>query len=377
MSRYIILNDGAILGDIGLSEYAYFDAQLTEAVNTAGSFTFSLLADNPELPNVQLLKSVITLRRNGVEIFRGRVISSELDIYNRRKLTCEGAMAFLNDIRNYFHTRVAAPMTQWDTPATAIGDILDYYNSQCLPTRQIQLGTVQPTTRVYFDFRYTQTLGEYVTAIDALREVANQAGGYFQMRYENSVAYLDFLSPASASSGQSIMFGTNLLDITRYINGAGLITELFAMSSYSGLATTITDSTLTSAFGRIVGWKVFDEEISTQTELDTLAKQFFDENSMAQMTITVSATDLNLTDDSITAFAVGQLIRVMSPPHGISVDMVLSEMTTDISNPAASRITLGSTFRGFTTYVTNSIREGYNTVYRRLETAFQLGVNAV
>lgn len=369
---YQIFNNGALLGDNTYSEYVFYNGQLSEKINTAGTLTFTVLESNPELANVQLLKSIISLYQDGVEIWRGRVRTSEIDLYNRRTLTCEGALAFFYDIRdNDIHTTTNA---QWslsgDTPTVAITNLLTKYNASCTAGREIQLGNIQPTAKVRYDFR-----GEYITIFDTLAEIIAQIGGYYKLRFSGGVAYLDLLNVPATASGQEIIFADNLLDITRFIDGSKIMTQMYADGPYN-LRTTVTNASLVSAFGVIQGYQCFDG-VDSLTNLETVAQEYFDTHSLNEVTISLSAVDLSLLDTSIEAFYIGQLVHISSTPHGINVNILLSEMVTDLNNPTGSRITLGASFTGVTKYVQNSIKEGQNSIYRKLETAYTSGVNAV
>ena len=60
------------------------------------------------------------------------------------------------------------------------------------------------------------------------------------------------------------------------------------------------------------------------------------------MVLELKAIDLNLTDDDIQEFEVGDLIRCVSPPHGLDSKLPLSSLKVYISNFAKNTITLGT-----------------------------------
>ena len=65
--------------------------------NTAGSFEFSILPKHPHYEEVNELTSVITAYDGDEEIFCGRVVEITKDLYNRKKVICEGELAYFND----------------------------------------------------------------------------------------------------------------------------------------------------------------------------------------------------------------------------------------------------------------------------------------
>lgn len=366
MSRYQIRCDGFVFADNLQKEYSFFDAVLDEKINTAGTLTFSVLAQNPRLPDVKLMLSIISVFREGEEIWRGRIINVERDFYNRRKITCEGALAFLSDTRQQTFKANNA------TPTSQVNYLLNAYNALCTPTRQLQIGTIEPTTPITYDHT-----NEYLTFFEVFAEILSIAGGYYQIRYNNGTAYLDWLNMPTEPYGQEIVFGQNLLDITRYVDASTVITGLYATGpSNIALKNPIVNNDYAALFGLVYGFEHFDN-VSSQDQLTTVATDFLNKNVLYNTTITISAADLNLVDNSKMPFVIGQLVRVSSPPHNLATNILLSGLTTNLSNPAASLISLGDTRTGFTKYVTTSIKKGGIEVYRYFENAYGEGVNSI
>ena len=81
---------------------------LTLEDNVAGSLTFTMTEDNAGYQYVKMFKSTFVVKRrliipdsDGEEyetIWEGRAISESRDFYNQKTITCEGALAYLNDI---------------------------------------------------------------------------------------------------------------------------------------------------------------------------------------------------------------------------------------------------------------------------------------
>lgn len=53
--------------------------------------------DHTQYDMLQKLSTVVQVRRDGKEIWRGRVLKHEADFYNRRVVYCEGALSYFND----------------------------------------------------------------------------------------------------------------------------------------------------------------------------------------------------------------------------------------------------------------------------------------
>ena len=79
--------------------YAITEPQATLELNKAGSFTFNLPSINPMYSSLKKLKTIITIREDDEVLWKGRVLNDAKDFYNTKAVTCEGELAFLNDIQ--------------------------------------------------------------------------------------------------------------------------------------------------------------------------------------------------------------------------------------------------------------------------------------
>ena len=360
MSRYQILYDGEnILGDIEVTGYEYYNATLEEQINASGTLTFSVLPTNPALSSVKLKKSTIRLFGTRGEMWRGRIIRMETDVYNRRVITCEGALSWLNDVvvsGNDFDP-------SGETPHNILDYYLDAYNTYVPADRQIWLGNDEPTEIFYGQLDKTK----HYTIFEILSELLANSGGYYTLRFNGNDVYLDYLNFKSTPSGQEIYFGDNLFDIARTIDVGNVASELFAEDA-AGHSVLITNAAIESSFGYSRAYHYFND-CNDAVELAILAQDWFDANCLSEASMSIAALDLNLTDVTVAPFYVGQPVHISSPPHGIDTTMILTGLLTDISNPAASQITLGAIQRGLTSYVAytgggsgNSNRDGTKSI---------------
>ncbi len=70
---------------------------LTREAGEAGSFEFTLPLGNVAHSALQKLKTIVEVEQDGTPIWRGRVMSHDMDFYLRQKVYCEGELAYLND----------------------------------------------------------------------------------------------------------------------------------------------------------------------------------------------------------------------------------------------------------------------------------------
>lgn len=340
---------GNLLGDISAPNYEYFNATLDEQINCAGTLTFTLLPTNPALDDIALRTTTIMLYRDGEEIWRGRVIRVESDMLNRRTFTCEGVLAWLYDV---MVKRSLNP--NGSAPSSVVVALLTGYLATCSTNRRINWGTVEPT-----ELWYGVEEG-YYPIFDLFASLLENSGGYFRIRFSSfgSAPHLDYLNLPTAATGQGVTFGVNLFDVAKAIDVSNIFTRVRAEDT-AGHSTVVYDTDLVNAFGVSETYVKFDRAFSSNTTLGVYARLWLKQNIFAESTtISVSALDLNLTDEEYNAFYVGQPVRIISPLHGIDTTMILTGLQTDISNPAASQLTLGAVPQRLTNYVASNSVSG-------------------
>lgn len=186
--------------------------KLTLAENSAGSFSFTMPSTNAGYEAVQRMKTEISVKRNNEEIWAGRVITEDKDYWNNRKLTCEGELAYLNDV-----LQPPAAYYEWEI-RPFINKVLANYNSKADEKRKFNTGivTVEPYT-------YGGYLNEGITCTTNLARtfevlktnLLDRYGGHFRVRKNDGLRYLDYINEYPNRNTQEIDFHTNLIDFTR------------------------------------------------------------------------------------------------------------------------------------------------------------------
>lgn len=133
--------------------YAVTGLKLTSEINKAQKLTFTLPQSNRAYNAVNLLSSDVILRDDDEIVFVGRVLSTKRDFYNNKEVTCEGALAYLNDsIVNYTDSSVYTYDSSTKTGTyggttggdvrTFVTNVLAVHNAQVGASRQIQMGHI-------------------------------------------------------------------------------------------------------------------------------------------------------------------------------------------------------------------------------------------
>lgn len=332
---YRIYTDGTLLGDSRSRNYAILSGAANLAVNSAGSMTFTIGPTNLAYMQPQKLASIITLKRDDEEVFRGRVLDWNTDFYNCRQFICEGALAFLRDV-------LKPPFTVKSmAPKEYLRRLLEQYNAVCDPRRQIQLGNVTVDGSVAVNHSK-----EWKTIFDLIAEMVSLRGGNILMRYTDGVAYLDYFTSATGVNAEDVQYGKNLLDLQQLSSSANVFNVIvptgkdgLTIESINGGSARLENAESIARVGRIEVTRSYDTE--NPTELKMLAAAELAAGIYDTSTITVDAALLGRVQ-------LGALIPVKSNPHGVNTSLLASEITLNLVDAAGDKMTLGAQLRTMT-----------------------------
>lgn len=198
--------------------------KLTLADNSAGSFTFSITPDSVIFGKLIRMRTEIMVARNGLEIWSGRIVSEESDFYGNHAFTCEGELAYLNDILQ--------PPSAYDdyTVRDFLSAVLSKYNAKATATRQFTLGivTVDETVHGGNLSQHINTTANMSSTWDVIKScLLDVYGGHLKIRKDGGVRYLDYQNTYPNLNEQEINFGQNLLDFTRNWDDTELVTLIY------------------------------------------------------------------------------------------------------------------------------------------------------
>lgn len=204
------------------------DPTLTMEINRAGSFEFKILPTNNAYNDFVNLRTMIFICDDDSEIWRGRVLDQTDDIYKIRTVTCEGELAFLNDLQATEHD------AKDETIDAFLNEVFSAYSGSCSSYRMIKKGTLHGfngSTKFHIDKQ-----DDYHNLSDSiLSEMVGKLGGYVKIRRGttnsniptiDNVGYLDYYSDGSVRSNQTIVFGQNLIDYANKIDGSDVFTAI-------------------------------------------------------------------------------------------------------------------------------------------------------
>ena len=95
---YQIKSDDNIIYDLRDDEYIVIDPQFNKEIGKKGELSFQIYDTHPFFNTLKLLKSNISLKKGNKTLFKGRIIEEEQLFDKSKKIYCESALTFLNDI---------------------------------------------------------------------------------------------------------------------------------------------------------------------------------------------------------------------------------------------------------------------------------------
>lgn len=186
--------------NIGYDEYT-IETEVVDFVDTSGNVTMKTVTETFDL--VERMRSILTVYRNGDEIWEGRVLTEDRDFNNIRNIYCEGELAYLND--------TCQPQRKYSnmTCRQLLQVILLMHNHRVEETKRFEIGIVDEPDG--FPDEYTT---EFEKTMEVINNLVRDYGGHLRIRKVDGIRYLDYIQEYPNVSSQQIKFGTNLLDFT-------------------------------------------------------------------------------------------------------------------------------------------------------------------
>ena len=364
---YQIVCDEYVLHDALMDELKVIGAKCSLEVNKTGSLTFQIASTHPYYNKIKKHTSEIKLYQDDRVLFCGRVLNDEITFDNIKNVECEGELSyFLDSIQRGKEYHLDGGTE--NVIKTYLKDIVSIHNSQVDESKRFSVGLVNITD----PNNYLYKISNYEDTLTVLTDkLLNTYGGYLMVRRENGVRYLDYVDELTNVSNQTIEFGKNIIDMTRYIKGEDIYTALIPL----GATNETTDEgneeetyekrlTITSISNRTDGtivkvndyiydseavkqwgwiWKVEKwDDVTVANNLFTKAKAELKNSINATLTLDMTAIDLHLLDVDIDSINVGDRIQCISLPHNLNTILVVKSIDIDIDSPENTQIKLVS-----------------------------------
>ena len=372
--------------------------KLTREVSKGGSLVFTMTRDHAQYDMLQKLSTVVQVRRDGKEIWRGRVLKHEADFYNRRVVYCEGALSYFNDSS-------ITPFNYKGTLRQFLQHLIDAHNDQVKSKMKcFQLGTVTAALGnlvVQFGDADQYGVGEdYGKVWDILDKLVLKVfGGYFYCSFDSSTGlnvlnYCDQAVEAKRQTAQKIEYGRNLLNLSETTDATDLYTRIYPIGNkhtvdtskwYYKLmwwrdpskdkheerwgimeadAATVAQYLPASGYSYNLeeGWIQNDTavqkfgiitrivELDTDSANDTFAAgvQALQQNYAMKTSYVIRAVDLVDAGYDTDRLDFSMYSHIISKPHSVDAVMLCTKLVEPLEKPAQKEFTFGMTRRTLT-----------------------------
>lgn len=375
--------------------------KLTREVSKGGSLTFTMTREHPMYEMLQKMSTVVVVKQDGKETWRGRIFSHEADWYNNRAVYCEGALSFFND-------SCVTPFNYEGTLKEFLQHLIDVHNAQVgQKMKMFELGTVTAALGdqvVHFgdadQYGVGEDYGKVWDIIDKL--VLKVFGGYAYCTFDaatgyNVLNYCDQAVEEKRVTAQKIEYGVNLLDLTEKTDTNGLYTRIYPVGNKHTVKETRwkykfkwlpgglgkytdeheerygimdTDSATIQKYLPPSGYRYDLEdgyientdavkkfgvlarivEFDTDSSNDTFAAgvQALQQNHLMVTSYTIKAVDLVDAGEATERLTFACYAHILSAPHSVDAIMLCSKLTEPLDHPEKKEYSFGMTRRTLT-----------------------------
>ncbi len=341
----------------GVEELSLLNPVLTLEMGMQGSLTFQMPASHPYREKIKILSSEFYVYQDDNEIFRGRYIGRKEDFYLTGTITCEGDLAYLLDSQQ-------RPYEHRGSIVEFLNGRLNQHNNSVEQRKRFTRGIVNVVDNNNY---INRSNSDYSDTLTSLRDkLVATHGGYLRTRVAGKTRYLDYVYDYGGINSQVIRLGENLLDMTRYMDSSTIITALIPrgakveyedelgetqtkiidITSVNSGKDYIYNENAVSQYGWIFGVQKW-EDVTLPQNLLTKAKAYLDEAIYLPVTMELKAVDLSIIDVNIEQLHLGYWTRVISGPHNITGQYLLTKKVIYLDDPGNNTVTLGRTTTSF------------------------------
>lgn len=325
----------------------------------------------------------------GIVLFRGRIRAVSMEFDGSKKLTCEGAMAYLNDttVRPYKTYDTDEIECDINAPAEA-NKLFEWFIEQ--HNARVMNACEKFRIGVNAGVNYGKLQRGTGTGPSTLKEMRDKlekaCGGWLRVRYDATGSIIDWLPDTGAAEAtQRVELGSNLLDLDTQVDGKDIYTAIVpAGKTGKGKderKVYVSAETVYVPFGfAIQGDAVVDMAaaekygiIEKKMSYDLDKPQALADKAVADLaagklddSIEVSAFDLHNLNEQTLPIDFLDRVFVKSEPHGIERYMICSGRTINLTNPTATQYKLGAITATLTKGATSSQESAQESIAKRV-----------
>lgn len=304
------------------------------------NFSFSIHPGHPAYSSLTPMVTFVTVDSDDNEIFFGRVLTSDKDIFGKKEIYCEGALSFLSD----------SELSEYESTTSIssfFSNCINQHNSQVESRKRFSVGTVEFTdTNVYF--KHEDNVDPKSTLDEQL---VKRFGGCITIKKTQNGHSINYLKQVGETKTNLIRLGENVKDRTDHESGESIFSILRPIGgTNSGEDNPVTISendglieipAMIAKYGRIIKKETFSDKF-TESDLRTAAMTFIERLGMMDdkppITVDISYVDFCYLNPSIGKINFGDVFNDIEGYPGEA--MVVGRMELDLSNPANDTISL-------------------------------------
>ena len=355
-----IINNGVetAINEVSTNTENRISGTIKQGINTINSFTFTILPNNIGynlISPLSTLVKVLNTKTNKYE-FIGRVLSLTNSMSNNglisKSYVCESELGYLLDTYQSYEEIHNISVKGY------LEKLIEVHNANTDISKRFVVGNVNVIDNNDSLYRY---IAYDTTKKNIEDDLLNKLGGELQIRYENNIRYLDYLSEVGKVCDTEIRLSKNLKDIEQSTDFNGYCNRLIVLGNKlkstdeegneidteerltieevnNGLKY-IDDKESIAKFGVIQGQVIFDD-VSKAENLLTKGQKYL-LNQRLLVSNKVNALDLSLLNIDIDSFEVGNYYPLIHEILGINDIVRVVEKSISIENPHTTSITLG------------------------------------
>ena len=382
----IINNDvETVINEVSTNTNNRVSGTIKQGINTINSFTFTIYPNNEGynlISPLSTLVKVLNTKTNKYE-FIGRVLSPTHSMSSNglvsKSYICESELAYLLDTYQSYEE------IHNDTVRGYLERLIRVHNANTDSNKQFTVGNVNVIDNNDSLYRY---IAYDTTKKNIDDDLIDKLGGELQIRYENDIRYLDYLTEIGKVCSTEIRLAKNLQDIEQNIDVSGYCNRLVILGAK--LKTTdddgneselderltiedvndgvryIDDEESIKKFGVIQGQVIYDDVTEAKNLLSKGKKYLL--NQRLLVSNKVNALDLSLIGIDIDSFEVGNYYPLKHEILGIDDTVRIVEKSISIDSPHTSTITLGDLEKDIKKYNIQA-KKGYTEAMKIAEEA--------
>ena len=325
----------------------------------------------------------------GIVLFRGRVRAISMEFDGSKKLTCEGAMAYLNDTTVRPYKTYDTDEIECDINAPAEANklfewFIEQHNAHVMNAcEKFRIGVNSGANYG----KLQRGTGTRPATLKEMRDKLEKAcGGWLRVRYDATGSIIDWLPDTGAAEAtQRVELGSNLLDIDTQVDGKDIYTAIVPVGKtgkgsdehkvnvsaetayvpfgFAIQGDVVVDMAAVEKYGLIEKTMSYDldkpQALADKAVADLAAGKLDD-------SIEVSAFDLHNLNEQTLPIDFLDRVFVKSEPHGIERYMICSGRTINLTNPTATQFKLGAITATLTKEATSSQESAQESIAKRV-----------